>query len=89
MAEKNPKSHKTNKSVKHAADEDAENFDPIYISEQQFDRAARYIVDLKKGLIDFLKKPKRTTIVNFPIELDDGSVKSFQGYRVMHNRVFD
>jgi len=79
---------KTAPSVIHAADEHAENFDPIYISEQQFDRAARHIVDLKRGLIDFLKKPKRTTIVNFPIELDDGSVKSFEGYRVMHNRVF-
>ncbi|WP_455220750.1 Glu/Leu/Phe/Val family dehydrogenase [Kaarinaea lacus] len=88
MTESKPRSHKTNSSVKHTADEDVENFDPIYISEQQFDRAARYIVDLKKGLIDFLKQPKRTTIVNFPIELDDGTVKSFEGYRVMHNRVF-
>ncbi|MCI0508222.1 MAG: Glu/Leu/Phe/Val dehydrogenase [Gammaproteobacteria bacterium] len=67
---------------------DSENLDPVYISELQFDRAARYIVDLKKGLIDFLKKPKRTTIVNFPVELDDGSVKSFEGFRVIHNRVF-
>lgn len=88
MTDKDHKSTQINSSVKHGADESKENFDPIFISEQQFDRAARYIVDLKRGLIDFLKKPKRTTIVNFPIELDDGSVKSFQGYRVIHNRVF-
>ena len=88
MTDKDHKSVQINSSVKHAADEGKENFDPIYISEQQFNCAARHIVDLKKGLIDFLKQPKRTTIVNFPIELDDGSVKSFQGYRVMHNRVF-
>ena len=69
-------------------DPKAENLDPVFISEQQFDRATRHIKDLKRGLIDFLKQPKRTTIVNFPIELDDGSVSSFQGYRVVHNRVF-
>ncbi len=65
-----------------------ENLDPITISEQQFDHAVCYIQRLKKGLIEFLKKPKRITIVNFPIEMDDGSVQSIQGYRVIHNRVF-
>lgn len=65
-----------------------ENFDPVYISELQFDRAAHYIKDLKKGLIEFLKEPKRINIVNFPVELDDGSVESFLGCRVVHNRVF-
>ncbi len=65
-----------------------ENFDPIDMSEQQFDRAASCIKKLKKGLIDFLKKPKRVTIINFPIEMDDGSVQSFKGYRVIHSRVF-
>ena len=66
----------------------SENLDPIVISEQQFDRASHYIRGLKRGLIGFLKQPKRINIVNFPIELDDGSVQSFQGYRVVHNRVF-
>jgi glutamate dehydrogenase/leucine dehydrogenase len=65
-----------------------ENLDPDVISEQQFDQASRYIRGLKRGLIGFLKQPKRINIVNFPIELDDGSVRSFQGYRVVHNRVF-
>jgi len=66
----------------------AENLDPVFISEQQFDRAAAYVRGLKQGLVEFLKKPKRVTTVNFPIELDDGSVQSFRGYRVVHNRVF-
>lgn len=88
MTQKDPNKAHTNSSVRHKAEESGENIDPVYISEQQFDRAARYIVDLKKGLVDFLKKPKRITVVNFPIELDDGSVKSFEGYRVVHNRVF-
>jgi glutamate dehydrogenase (NAD(P)+) len=69
-------------------DSQAENLDPVYISEQQFDRAASYIAGLKRGLIDFLKQPKRVYIVNFPVELEDCSVESFRGFRVVHNRVF-
>ena len=67
---------------------DGENLDPIAISEEQFDRAALLVKGLKSGLVDFLKKPKRVNIVNFPVEMDDDSVQSFQGFRVQHNRVF-
>ncbi len=66
----------------------SENFDPIHASELQFERAACYIRDLKTGLIEFLKNPKRIFVVNFPIEMDDGTVKTFQGCRVIHNKVF-
>ena len=64
-----------------------ENLDPIVISEQQFNKAAVYITDLKRGLVDFLKQPKRINIINFPVEMDDGSVKTIRCYRVIHNRV--
>lgn len=67
---------------------DEESFDPVVISEQQFEKAAHLIQHLKKGLVNFLKQPKRINIINFPIELDDGSVETFQAYRVVHNRVF-
>ncbi len=67
---------------------DQEILDPIVISEVQFDRAAAYVQGLKRGLIDFLKQPKRVNVVNFPVEMDDDSVRSFQGFRVIHNRVF-
>ena len=69
-------------------DKNPDNFDPVAISEQQFEQALCYIKTLKRGLISFLKKPKRINIVNFPVEMDDGSVHSIQGYRVTHNRVF-
>jgi len=65
-----------------------ETLDPILISEIQFDKANSYISHLQRGLVEFLKQPKRINIVNFPIELDDGSVKTFRGYRIIHNRVF-
>lgn len=65
-----------------------EELDPISISEAQFNCASQYVKGLKRGLIEFLKKPKRVNIVNFPVEMDDDSVQSFEGYRVVHNRVF-
>jgi len=65
-----------------------EILDPIVISEQQFDKAAAHIIDLRSGLIEHLKRPNRIHIINFPVELDDGSVKTLQCFRVIHNRVF-
>ena len=69
-------------------EKEPQHFDPVKMSEQQFESAVCYIPKLKKGLIDFLKKPKRITVVNFPIEMDDGSIQSLEGCRVIHNQVF-
>ncbi len=35
--------------------------------------------------IEFLKEPKRVIQVRFPVKMDDGSIKYFQGYRVQYN----
>lgn len=67
---------------------ESDEFNYIEMSERQFERAVCYIPELKKGLISFLREPKRVTIVNFPIEMDDGSVRPFHGFRVIHNQVF-
>jgi glutamate dehydrogenase (NAD(P)+) len=64
-----------------------EDLNPFHIAAQQFDRAVAYMPQLKRGLLDFLKRPSRTVIIEFPIELEDGTVKNFTGYRVLHNRV--
>ena len=50
-----------------------EILDPVVTSEQQFDKASLYIEHLQTGLVAFLKNPNRTYIINFPVELDDGS----------------
>ncbi|HKI36197.1 MAG TPA: Glu/Leu/Phe/Val dehydrogenase dimerization domain-containing protein, partial [Gemmataceae bacterium] len=63
----------------------AEDLNPFNIVSQQFDRAASYMPHLKKGLIEFLKRPARTVTLVFPIELNDGSVRLFTGHRVLHN----
>ena len=38
-------------------------------------------------MVEFFQLPKRMLTVCFPIEMDDGSVQTFRGYRVLHNRV--
>ncbi|MCK5924383.1 MAG: Glu/Leu/Phe/Val dehydrogenase, partial [Methylococcales bacterium] len=65
-----------------------ETFDPVAISEQQFNKAAAYITGLKAGLIDYLKYPNQTHIIHFPVEMDDGSIETIQCFRVIHNRIF-
>ena len=33
----------------------------------------------------FLREAQRQLIVNFPVKMDDGSIRMFEGYRVQHN----
>jgi glutamate dehydrogenase (NAD(P)+) len=40
---------------------------------------------LDPGVSEKIKQTKRELIVHFPVEMDDGSVKIFTGYRVQHN----
>ena len=51
---------------------------------EQLDQAAR-IMNLDPDVHEVFRNPKRTLEVSIPIRLDDGSVKSFTGYRVHHN----
>jgi glutamate dehydrogenase (NAD(P)+) len=62
-----------------------ENLDLYVVAQNQFDRALAWVDDLKGGMIDYLKAPKRTTHVHFPVYMDDDSVRMFHGFRVLHN----
>src|SRR4051794_21476399 len=53
------------------------------IATNQFDRAAE-ILDLDPEFRVRLREPRRTLTVNFPVRMDDGSVRNFTGYRVQH-----
>ncbi|MDQ7030946.1 MAG: Glu/Leu/Phe/Val dehydrogenase [Ardenticatenia bacterium] len=57
---------------------------PWDMAREQFDRAAAY-VDLDPGVQDMLRHPQRELTVYFPVQMDDGSVRVFTGYRVHHN----
>lgn len=51
---------------------------------KQLEIAASHL-GLDPGLHEILKKPKRELTVNFPVRMDDGSIRVFTGYRVHHN----
>ena len=51
---------------------------------QQVDRVIPYLGDLARWA-DTLRRPKRALIVDVPIEMDDGSIAHFEGYRVQHS----
>ncbi len=61
--------------------------DPGRIVDEQFRRAQAHLAHIAPGFIDILRLPRRTITVNCPVEMDDGSVRSFIGYRVLHNRL--
>jgi glutamate dehydrogenase (NAD(P)+) len=61
-----------------------EKIDSFEMAKKQVDIAAKHL-DLDPGSIEKLKNTKRELIVHFPVQMDDGSVKIFTGYRVQHN----
>ena len=64
-----------------------ESLDLLVNATQQFERALIWIDGIKEGIIDFLINPKRTIHLRFPVHLDDGSIKTFHGFRVLHSDV--
>ncbi len=50
----------------------------------QVDRVLPYLGPLAKWS-ETLKRPKRALIVDVPIEMDDGTIAHYEGYRVQHN----
>jgi glutamate dehydrogenase (NAD(P)+) len=65
----------------------SENLNPYDIAQAQFDLAAQYVADLPDGLRQYLRVVSRLVRVEFPVEMDDGSVRMFTGYRALHSRV--
>jgi glutamate dehydrogenase (NAD(P)+) len=61
---------------------DKEN--PFESMMKRFDKAAE-ILQLERGVYDFLKTPALQVIVSIPIQMDDGRIEVFEGYRVIHN----
>ncbi|MGF6528503.1 Glu/Leu/Phe/Val family dehydrogenase [Variovorax sp. PvP013] len=50
----------------------------------QVDRVIPYLGNLARWA-ETLKRPKRALIVDVPIEMDDGRIAHYEGYRVQHN----
>lgn len=47
--------------------------------------AAAEEMGLEEGLIDILSHSERRTCVSIPVEMDDGTIRVFDGYRVLHS----
>ena len=62
----------------------ADQLGPWGIYLQQVDRVIPYLGHLARWA-ETLKRPKRALIVDVPIELDNGTIAHFEGYRVQHN----
>jgi glutamate dehydrogenase (NAD(P)+) len=62
----------------------AEDLGPWGSYLQQIDRVTPYLGHLSRW-VETLKRPKRVMIVDVPIQLDNGTIAHFEGYRVQHN----
>lgn len=51
---------------------------------QQLDAAVK-VAGVDSNVGERLKHPKRAMVVSVPVRLDDGSIVTFEGYRVQHN----
>src|SRR5579875_3565779 len=58
--------------------------DPWDMALRQFAGAADHL-GLKRGIREVLSRPHREFTVHFPVQMDDGSVQMFTGYRIIHN----
>ena len=59
------------------------------IARAQYDSALAYIDDIEtwNGFADWLIAPEKTVSVTLPVVMDSGDVRTFRGYRVLHNSV--
>ncbi len=51
---------------------------------EQLDNAAE-IIDLSSDIHNILRNPRRCVLTSIPVEMDDGTLKVFTGYRVQHS----
>jgi len=59
----------------------------LYDTAQTQLREVSALLNLDPGTADLLAHAKRELIVNFPVRMDDGSLRTFTGYRVQHSNV--
>lgn len=52
----------------------------------RFDQAAE-MYNLDKGLYNYLKHPVKQVIVAIPVQMDNGNLEVFEGYRVIHDNI--
>jgi glutamate dehydrogenase (NAD(P)+) len=61
-----------------------DEFNPLLAAEARFDQAAEKL-NIDEGMQKVLRSPSREIIVHIPVQLDDGRLEVFTGYRVQHS----
>src|SRR6266478_5716242 len=61
-----------------------DEFNPLLSAEARLDNAAR-LLGLDEGIQKVLRSPSREVTVHIPVQLDDGRIEVFTGYRVQHS----
>jgi glutamate dehydrogenase (NAD(P)+) len=56
------------------------------VAQHQLGMVAQFM-ELSPEYLAYLSAPQRELIVHFPVQMDDGSMRMFEGYRVHHNMV--
>ena len=59
-------------------------YNAFEMAQQQFDRTAD-LLDLDESVRDLLRHPLREYSFAVPVQMDDGSIRVFRGFRVQHN----
>ncbi|TCS69393.1 glutamate dehydrogenase [Effusibacillus lacus] len=62
----------------------SETLNPYEIAKKQIETAADKL-RLDSHIVEILKKPMRVLSVSFPVKMDDGTIRVFEGYRSQHN----
>lgn len=58
---------------------------PFKAAQEQLKKAATFMEDLNPDVLERLSKPMRELHVSIPVRMDDGSLKTFAGYRVQYD----
>jgi glutamate dehydrogenase (NAD(P)+) len=61
-----------------------EELNPFKIAQAQLDEAAK-VMDMDEDMHAFLREPMRFLRVTIPVKMDDGSTKTFVGFRCQYN----
>jgi glutamate dehydrogenase (NAD(P)+) len=61
-----------------------DDLNPLESMMERFNEAAE-ILGLDESTYNALKSPEKAVIVSLPVTMDDGKIKTFQGYRVVHS----
>jgi len=57
---------------------------PLLNAQQQLEKSAKYL-RVPSDILEILKWPQKVLEVNIPVEMDNGKVRIFRGFRVQHN----